>query len=99
MSKINQIKEQVTIALTLKNDTRDCDLLLYCQILKMNDAENTPAWWLFQKIKAGKLPSFDSVTRIRRMVQLCEPTLRGELWVERHTKKQQKAKNDLGYAN
>jgi len=99
MSKIKQIKEQVTNALTLKPTTRDCDIALYCEILQANGVDNLPAWWLFQKVKNGAFPSFDSVTRIRRMVQMAEPTLRGNLWVERHTTKQQKARKDLGYEN
>ena len=49
-------------------------------------------------ISSGKLPKFDSITRISRMIQMKDPeTFGGKRRLNKF--KQQKAKKDLGYDN
>jgi hypothetical protein len=79
--------------------TRDDDQSLYAIILdKLNfNTMSNSAYDLIRKVRAKELPSLDTITRARRMVQMETPTLRGNEWDARHGIKIQKALTDLGY--
>ena len=81
--------------------SRDDDQVLYSHVLAEFNFNifKEPAWNLITKISKKQLPSVDSVTRVRRMLQERHIELRGELWSVRHGLKQEKAKSDLGYPN
>lgn len=82
----------------LKNiESRDCDVTLYIEVLKHFNCHNLNAILLLYKIKYKTIPSFDTISRLRRQAQEQEQSLRGEMWNTRHTTKQEKAKSDLGY--
>ena len=98
MKNHNQIKMDVTLALIQDAKTRDCDILLYSEILRKQGKLFISAGDLMHQVKNGELPSYDSVSRIRRMVQMQNENLRGKEWAKRHIEKQNKAKKDLGYA-
>lgn len=79
--------------------SRDDDQMLYAHVLAQLNFNifKQPAINLIKQVSDKKLPSLDSVTRIRRMIQIDNPDLRGGLWEKRHGIKQEKAKKDLGY--
>jgi hypothetical protein len=80
--------------------TRDDDQGLYAVTLDklgFNVLKET-AFVLIGKVRAKKLPSLDTVTRLRRMIQMEHTTLRGNEWDARHGNKIQKALTDLGYS-
>lgn len=81
--------------------SRDDDQVLYSHVLaELNfNIFKEPAWNLITKVSKKQLPSVDSITRMRRMIQRQHVVLRGELWEQRHGIKQEKAKSDLGYPN
>ncbi len=78
--------------------TRDCDLRLYNNVL-MYDFDydfRYPVADLMWKIEEKRLPTMDTITRLRRKAQREHPELRGKKWDIRHGSKQDKAKGDLG---
>ena len=81
--------------------SRDDDQILYAHILaELNfNIFKQPATNLIKQVSDKKLPSLDSITRIRRMIQRQNAFLRGALYDKRHGIKQEKAKSDLGYPN
>lgn len=92
------LTNKVTLVLVSNIPSRDCDVTLYIAILKMYAMQHITAIQMMYEVKNGKLPSYDSISRIRRKVQQDNKSLRGEIWVKRHIEKQNKAKSDLGYA-
>jgi hypothetical protein len=76
------VKPSVKNLLTKFSSLRDSDRLLVAELwkqelkaLKTND--------LLMMLKAGKLTSYDSITRVRRKVQEENKNLRGKLYKER----------------
>lgn len=73
-----------------------------------DDALIANLWWrstdkkltfdFLQELSIGKLPSSESIVRLRRKVQSEYPELRGAKYLER-INKQKKVKKDLGYEN
>lgn len=86
---------------TLKDyqSSRDDDQSLYATVLsKLKfDIRSETAYDLIGRVRAKRLPSLDTITRLRRMIQMEYPSLRGEEWDLRHGKKVDKALTDLGY--
>jgi hypothetical protein len=98
MKKHSQIKSEVTLALIKDAKTRDCDILLYSEILKKYGKLYISAGELMHQVKSGLVPSYDRVTRVRRLVQEHNEGLRGKEWSKRHVERQAEVKKDLGYA-
>jgi len=94
-------KEIVKDTLAQFEETRDCDQKLYAFTLTKFkfDVKKATAFELIKKVRAKKLPSLDTVTRLRRMIQMDNPSLRGNEYEARHGNKIQKALTDLGYVN
>lgn len=81
-------------------ETRDDDLLLYKKVilqLKYNFNFLTIGRYL-SLCKKKSIPTYDTVTRLRRLAQMKDSTLRGALWSKRHKEKKEKALRDMGYA-
>lgn len=55
------------------------------------------AWELLKKIHDKELPSFDTISRIRRKLQNEYKELRG-IYYEERQEKQKKVKEELGYS-
>lgn len=92
------LTNKVTLVLIENITARDCDVTLYIGILKMYGVLYISAMQLLWDVKDGRVPSYDTITRLRRKVQEENESLRGDIWRKRHFEKQQKAKKDLGYA-
>jgi hypothetical protein len=92
------LTNKVTLVLVSNIPSRDCDVTLYIGILKIYNAQHITAMQLMYEVKNGNVPSYDSISRIRRKVQQENKSLRGQIWAKRHNEKQDKAKSDLGYA-
>jgi hypothetical protein len=88
LKKMKQLQRMVNVKPSVKNllakfsSLRDSDRLLVAELwkqelkaLKTND--------LLMMLKAGKLTSYDSITRVRRKVQEENKNLRGKLYKER----------------
>ena len=99
MKKHSQIKNEVTLVLIKDAKTRDCDVSLYSEILKKYGKLYISAGDLMHQVKSGELPSYDRVSRVRRLVQVENPSLRGLEWSKRHHERQTKVRQDLGYAS
>ncbi len=94
-------KKLVSQTLLENISARDDDQYLYSVVLSKLGfkVEEELSLLLIAKVTAKTLPSLDTITRLRRMVQMTTPSLRGTLWDERHGKKVEKALSDLGYTN
>ena len=92
------LTNKVTLLLLENNNARDCDITLYIGIAKIYGVLYGTAIQLLWDMKDGRMPSFETISRIRRKVQEDNESLRGEKWATRHNEKQIKAKKDLGYA-
>lgn len=73
----------------LKNnpDTRDCDLLLFSEIVVDQLEENIKEMKLVEflnKMRNKEFFHFESIRRVRQKLQETTPSLRGELWDKRH---------------
>jgi len=82
LQRMANVKPSVKNLLTKYSSLRDSDRLLVAELwkqelkaLKTND--------LLMMLKAGKLTSYDSITRVRRKVQEENKNLRGKLYKER----------------
>lgn len=82
LQRMVNVKPSVKNLLTKFSSLRDSDRLLVAELwkqelkaLKTND--------LLMMLKAGKLTSYDSITRVRRKVQEENKNLRGKLYKER----------------
>lgn len=97
MDKKQKITQQVTLVLIQNIESRDCDITLYIDILKMYSMQHVTSLQLMYEIKNGNVPNYDSITRRRRQIQERNKKLRGNVWHERHNVRQDKAKIELGY--
>lgn len=77
--------DEVKAILTKWPQTRDDDNLLWGQFLFTKGLVSTSETFykVLSRVKADKLPSFESVTRARRKVQEKEPALRGKRYGQR----------------
>ena len=94
--KMSKILDTVINLLTKHPSLRDSDERLaaniwYNYVKNINDID---AKTLLSKFAAGKLPSYESISRCRRKVQEETPTLRGRKWEKRHSK-QKNVKNEI----
>lgn len=64
---------------------------IYCKFHSINQIDE-----LYRMMEDKTIPSFDTLTRFSRDIQMKYPLLRGEKWEERQ-RKQNKVKEDLGY--
>jgi len=94
-----KLKERIKRVLEDRPTLRDSDELLINWVLI--DLGCMPAQWtLFDylhSVKSKELPSFDTITRLGRLIKKENPHLRGKEYILRQTKKQEKAKKDMGY--
>jgi hypothetical protein len=99
MSKL--IDRRVTACLLNNPNTKDDDNLLIVNYWKMEMRDNglnpDNLHTFFDYIMNNQVCNPQSITRIRRKLQMLYPHLRGEKFVERQ-KKKKKVKADLGYA-
>lgn len=67
---------------------RDHDTYLYHFLLMRlgRDPKVLTVFQLLSEIKGGSLPSMDTVSRVRRLLQYEKPELRGPKWKERHAR-------------
>lgn len=92
----------VVIELLTKYPTfRDSDEQLVAWIWKLEMEahgypSSMPTQTFFKLMAFGKLTSSETITRVRRLVQEENPSLRGKKYVERQAK-QEKVKKELGY--
>jgi hypothetical protein len=95
------IERRVTACLLNNPHARDNDNILIADYwaMEMNDNAMRPenVQMFLDLIKNGHLCNAQSITRIRRKLQMFYPHLRGEMYQERHNQ-QEKVKADLGYA-
>lgn len=99
MAKVTY-KELVQQILEKQQATRDDDVLLFEQVLNhfgFNPTIKAVSSYI-RAVNLKELPNYDTITRLRRRLQQQHEYLRGKLWEERHTHKQDRAKSDLGYA-
>jgi len=96
------IKPTVIELLEQYSDFKDNDQQLVAWFWKLEmekmgyPSSNTPTQTFFKLMAFGKLTSADTITRVRRLVQEENPSLRGKKYVERQAK-QEKVKKELGY--
>ena len=95
------IERRVTACLLNNPHARDNDNILIGDYwaMEMNDNGLRPenVQMFLDLIKNGHLCNAQSITRIRRLLQMKYPHLRGAMYHERHNQ-QEKVKADLGYA-
>jgi hypothetical protein len=78
---------------------RDCDATLvyyYCRVFWKDPSSATLREFL-EGVRDGKLPTWETCTRLRRKVQEENPALRGSEYVQRMAM-QTEVKKDMGYA-
>jgi len=79
--------------------SRDCDLSLIYRTY--SEIEDLCAYDSFKsvllKIREKKLPSFDTISRLGRLIKKENPELRGSDYLDRMNFKQAKARKDLDY--
>ena len=95
------LQTQVREILTENVASRDCDKTLFSAVVRAKGLEpsNVNLVQYIAYVDKRILPNYDSITRVRRLLQMREPQLRGILWDSRHGLKQDKAKKDLGYGS
>ncbi|MEC7753837.1 MAG: hypothetical protein VYB44_07390 [Bacteroidota bacterium] len=94
-------RKRVERLLKAKPHLRDSDDKLIANIW-YNDAgicenNNMTAVEFLNLVADGRLTNPETIRRSRQQLQEQNPGLRGESYVERKTKKQEKARVDLGY--
>jgi hypothetical protein len=85
--KPNDLRSAVKRVLSLYPSSKDNDIYLYtwiCNDIWMIDLRSISALDFLQQIDAGRIPRPDSVTRMRRELQVEIPELRGKTWATRH---------------
>lgn len=95
-------RKRVERLLRAKPHLRDNDDKLIASIwyndAGMADNNDMPAIDLLNMFADGKLTNPETIRRSRQQLQEQNPGLRGESYTERKTKKQEKARVDLGYS-
>ena len=95
------IKQTVIDLLNQYSEFKDNDQQLVAWFWKLEmEAHGYPSSMttqtFFKLMAFGKLTSSDTITRVRRLVQEENPSLRGKKYNERQAK-QEKVKKELGY--
>ena len=82
----NPFQQIILKALKELPNTRDDDLLLFATVLLRMHHDPTTQKLIdtLIAIKTGDLPSFDTVTRLRRNLQERHPEIRGKRYYDRH---------------
>jgi hypothetical protein len=97
-AEMKNIKDKVYALLETKPTLRDCDNKLICSIyvleLGRKQVDKISAMELLTKIANSELPSFESVSRVRRKLQEEFPNLRGEKYKQRQ-KEAQEVKDNI----
>ena len=100
-NEITNIKGEVERLLREEPKYRDSDTLLWARIVQdylggFEMLRAMSAYELLRKFTKGELPSYESVSRARRLVQQDNEELRGTAYHERQKKTEDIAK-ELGY--
>jgi len=100
-NEITNIKGAVERLLREELKYRDSDALLWARIVQdylggFDILRAMSAYELLRKFTKGELPSYESVSRARRMVQQDNEELRGTAYAERQ-KKVEQITEELGY--
>lgn len=95
------IKQTVIELLEQYSDFKDNDQQLVAWFWKLEMEahgypSSMPTQTFFKLMAFGKLTSSETITRVRRLVQEENPSLRGKKYIERQAK-QEKVKKELGY--
>ena len=90
-SNVKQILTNLPTARDNNNYLWYCYINSYSQLFGENLIEK-----LYNDMETKKIPSFETLSRFSRDIQMKFPEIRGEEW-EKRQKRQIKAKNDLGY--
>ena len=95
------IKQTVIDLLNQYSEFKDNDQQLVAWFWKLEMEahgypSSMPTQTFFKLMAFGKLTSSDTITRVRRLVQEENPSLRGKKYIERQAK-QEKVKKELGY--
>lgn len=90
-------KQRIADLLQRSDIAKDDDQHLFTLVLSGLDFDviKRPAIDLISLTRDNRLPSLDTVSRLRRRVQEENPSLRGKLWDERHGVKIEKALSDI----
>lgn len=78
-NSFSNITKIVVYILTNKPATRDDEMLLYCHVINsygISVKDNSFYFIACELIAKGKIPSFETISRIRRKVQEKYPSLR-----------------------
>lgn len=95
------IKQTVIDLLNQYSEFKDNDQQLVAWFWKLEMEahgypSSMPTQTFFKLMAFGKLTSSETITRVRRLVQEENPSLRGKKYIERQAK-QEKVKKELGY--
>jgi len=101
LNEITNIRGTVENLLREEPKYRDSDTLLWARIVQdylggFDILRAMSAYELLRKFTKGELPSYESVSRARRMVQQDNEELRGTAYAERQ-KKVEQITEELGY--
>ena len=80
-------KQAVYEKLKNSKETRDCDLVLFSELVLEQLGDKAKSMSLedfFCILRRGDVFHFESISRVRRKLQELKPSLRGELWEARH---------------
>jgi hypothetical protein len=94
------LKNVVEEILTRTPQSRDCDYLLYIEVLLAHNVNSMSmtGFTLLEKMKKHEIPSLETVCRWRRRLQQMNPYLRGNFWKQRN-EKQPVVREELEYKN
>jgi len=100
-NEITNMKGRVEELLKEEPKYRDSDTLLWARIVQdylggFEMLKHISAYELLRKFTKGELPSYESISRVRRMIQQDNESLRGENYHERQ-KKVDEVAAELGY--
>ena len=98
----NMIQQRVAAVLLKHPETKDDDRMLTAYYWTMQMADEGLRLETFDDFKReytfGKLTDAQTITRIRRKLQMERPQFRGKKYLQKMAK-QQKVKSDLGYSD
>ena len=93
------LKETILDVLITLETSRDNDNILIHKVLSNLGFKTTTEtlWEYLRRVDNKMLPSFDTITRLGRLIKKESPHLRGKEYILRQTKKQEKALSDMNY--
>lgn len=96
MSKFENIQENIKQILVNNPSARDCDFALVSLYAARNYPQGIPSFTqVLIDMKSGKMPGFDTITRLRRKIQQLYPVLRGNDYNRRKKVMQPKVRDDM----